>query len=394
MILTNKQEEGLRIAVERYKAREKYTCIAGYAGTGKSTLVKFIISALKIHPADVCYVAYTGKAATVLQQKGCPNAITAHKLLYYSEQLASGKFVHRPRKSLEQDYRVIVVDEVSMLPKPMWDLLLRFRPYVLALGDPAQLPPIDKDQNNGVLEHPHIFLDEVMRQAQDSEIIRLSMHVREGKSLSAFKCEEAQVKIFKPNELSTGMIEWADQVLCATNKKRNDINNLVRKMRGYGEEPVEGDKIISLTNHWEFFSNSGNYPLTNGQIGTLGYNYLETKYAPSFITNKPIVYLNAALEIDNDRFEMIPIDYNCLKTGEPTLTPKEMYQMRKSDSCMLDPPYDFAYAYAITVWKAQGSEWSKVLGFEEGHPFDKDEHQKYLYTLITRASERLVLITK
>ena len=83
MILTAKQEEGLRIAVERYKAHEPWTCIAGYAGTGKSTLIKFIIAALGVDPEkDVCYVAFTGKAATVLKQKGCTNAITAHKLLY------------------------------------------------------------------------------------------------------------------------------------------------------------------------------------------------------------------------------------------------------------------------------------------------------------------------
>ena len=53
MILTNKQEEGLKIAVARYKAHEPYTCIAGYAGTGKSTLIKFIISALNISEDNI-----------------------------------------------------------------------------------------------------------------------------------------------------------------------------------------------------------------------------------------------------------------------------------------------------------------------------------------------------
>ena len=61
MELTAKQEQGLKIAVERY------TVIAGYAGSGKSTLIKFIISALGVNPEEeVCYVAFTGKAATVL----------------------------------------------------------------------------------------------------------------------------------------------------------------------------------------------------------------------------------------------------------------------------------------------------------------------------------------
>ena len=101
MILTAKQEEGLKIAVARFKAHEPWTCISGYAGSGKSTLVKFIISALNIPEDEVCYVAYTGKAATVLQQKGCPNAMTAHKLLYWASPTPSGKFIFKPKTKKE-----------------------------------------------------------------------------------------------------------------------------------------------------------------------------------------------------------------------------------------------------------------------------------------------------
>ena len=124
MTLTAKQEEGLKIAVARYRAGEKYTCIAGYAwvGTGKSTLVKFIIAALNVAPEEVSYVAFTGKAATVLQQKGCPNAITAHKLLYHSRKSEEDPtvYIHEPKSKLDEPYRIIVVDEISMLPKDMW----------------------------------------------------------------------------------------------------------------------------------------------------------------------------------------------------------------------------------------------------------------------------------
>lgn len=136
MILTAKQQEGLRIVINRYKNREKYTVIAGYAGTGKSTLVRFIIQALDVDAEDVAYVAYTGKASEVLRKKGCPNATTAHKLLYYSKQKSDGKFSFYPRITLEHPYKVIVVDEISMLPASMWNLLLRHPVYVLALGDP------------------------------------------------------------------------------------------------------------------------------------------------------------------------------------------------------------------------------------------------------------------
>lgn len=137
MILTAKQEEGLKIAVERYRAREPYTIISGYAGSGKSTLIKFIISALNLPEERVAYVAYTGKAANVLKQKGCPNATTAHKLLYYANKTPNGGFVFRPKPTLEIPYKLIVVDEVSMLPRDMWNLLLSHHIYVLACGDPG-----------------------------------------------------------------------------------------------------------------------------------------------------------------------------------------------------------------------------------------------------------------
>ena len=69
------------------------------AGTGKSTLVKFIISALPniVPETDVKYVAYTGKAANVLKNKGCPGATTAHKLLYEARMMPNGKYQFFPR---------------------------------------------------------------------------------------------------------------------------------------------------------------------------------------------------------------------------------------------------------------------------------------------------------
>lgn len=395
MLLTRKQEEGLRVAVERYNSGEPYTVISGYAGAGKSTLIKFIISALDVNPIDeVCYVAFTGKAATVLQQKGCPNATTAHKLLYKAKPMPNGTYKFTAKDYLGE-YKVIVVDEVSMLPRPMWEQLLTHGIYVLACGDPGQLPPVDKDADNHVLDNPHVFLDEIMRQAQDSEIIRLSMWVREGKSLSTFPVKKEQVQIISPGELVSGMYDWADQVLCATNQKRNDINTCIRKQKGYGEEPCVGDKIISLRNHWDDVSALGTQALTNGCIGEIVEYHNSTIYVPYYISNDPIKYMHTTFTINDtdDMFKMMPIDYKALTTGTPALDGKQTYKLNRNKNYP-DAPYDFAYAYAITVWKAQGSEWDKILAFEEGHPFDKEEHQKYLYTAITRAKEKLVMVKR
>lgn len=82
------------------------------------------------------YVAYTGKAANVLKNKGCTNAITAHKLLYHARLMPNGKYKFTPRDVLEGPPLVVVVDEVSMLPKDLWNLLCSHKVYIIALGDP------------------------------------------------------------------------------------------------------------------------------------------------------------------------------------------------------------------------------------------------------------------
>lgn len=394
MVLTTKQEEGLRIAVARYKAHEAYTCISGYAGTGKSTLIKFIIAALGLEPEQVCYVAYTGKAAQVLKQKGCPNPFTAHKLLYKAKPMPNGTFKFEPKPALDEGLEVIIVDEVSMLPKEMWLRLLSHRIHVIACGDPFQLPPIDKDSDNHVLDNPHIFLDEIMRQAYDSEIIRFSMWIREGKPINEFPASGQQVMFVKPEEIVTGMYDWADQILCATNAKRNAINMNMRQIKGFGPEPAVGDKIISLRNQWEFFSNGvvDPAPLTNGTIGVIQRTDRYDMSLPFWISEKkiPILYTNM-IDENGDVFNYIPVDYTSLTTGEKFLTGKQEFQIRKNPNCP-DPPFEFAYAYGITVWKAQGSEWDKVLGYEEPFPYDRDTHQRCAYTLATRAREKLVYV--
>lgn len=107
------------------------------AGSGKSTLIKYIIAALEIPEENVVYACYTGKACQVLRRKGCKNAITMHRLLYKTVRQRDGTFKHFPRGELERDYKLICIDEVSMIPQAMWELLLSHRVYVIALGDPG-----------------------------------------------------------------------------------------------------------------------------------------------------------------------------------------------------------------------------------------------------------------
>ena len=392
MELTRKQEEGLRIAIDRYNHNEPYTVIAGYAGTGKSTLINFIIAALEVNPEDeVAYITFTGKASEVLREKGCPNAMTAHKLLYYSKQMPNGKFFYRPRPSLEKDYKVIVVDEVSMLPKDMWDLLLTHNIYVIACGDPFQIPPIDKNQDNGILNNPHIFLDEVMRQAKESDIICLSMDIREGKKINPFKGNDTQV--FNKKDLCDGMYFWADQILVSTNKSRHDINSYIRDDLGRGFEPEINDKVICSRNCWDTLSEKQCDPLINGSIGTISAMHMESidyiimgqkVTAPVLVTD---------LITSNDEYKNLHIDYTALTTGEKFFNPRQEYVIRKNKQNP-ELPIEFNFGYAITGHRAQGSQWNKVLVLEESFPFDKIEHARWLYTTVTRAAEKLTLILR
>lgn len=353
--------------------------------------MQFIIAALNLHPDEVAYIAYTGKASLVLQAKGCPNAQTAHRLLYQSYPRNDGTFYHKPRRPIPA-YKLIVVDEISMLPLEMWELLLSHNIHVIALGDPGQLPPIGTP--NGVLDNPHIFLDEIMRQAQESEIIRLTMDIREGKPLQLFKGKEVQ--IIQPKDLVTGMYTWADQVIVATNTTRRRINNNIRELLYDVKDtiPIAGDKVICLRNYWDTINESGDC-LVNGSIG----------YIDNIEFDKPNPWLNPPMTMnfisesytDYDievapydlYFRNIQADYKLFVEGEPTVN-KDNF--RKFPPVFR--PLEFDYGYAITCWKSQGSEYNKVLLFEEGFPFSREDHIKYLYTGATRAADKLVIVRK
>ena len=393
MVLTNKQEEGLKIAVARHRAHEKYTVIAGYAGTGKSTLVRFIIEALDVEPNKVCYATFTGKAAQVLAKKGNKNSMTLHRLLFDSIPKPGGGFTRIPKKVL--DYTVVVVDEVSMAPKSIMDRLFMHNAYVICLGDPFQLPPIDKDEDNHLLDHPHIFLDEIMRQATESGIIRLTMDIRDQKPIDYIKND--QVQVYPASALCDGMLGWADQVLTATNLTRHSMNDYMRTMKGFGPEPCEGDKIICLRNYWDLSNLSNGDPLVNGSIGTLHNPEKGIIRVPYYAYNPGIIHVLNGQFISElgENYGTLQMDPRIMQGGESELEWRDKYKLNKLKNRVGDViPKEFTYGYAITCHKAQGSEWDKVLVIEDKFPYDKVDHARWLYTAATRASEKLVLITK
>ena len=258
---------------------------------------------------------------------------------------------------------------------------MKHNTYVLALGDPFQLPPV-RAENNNILAKPHVFLDEIQRQAKDSEIIRLTMDIRDRKSLQLLNGD--QVKVLSKSDLIDGMFLWADQTIVGRNDTRKQYNQYLReKILGVEDTiPVEGDKIICLRNYWDIMSMSDE-PLVNGTIGTID----TIKYNMGNIFIDPIMTINFTADGlgGPSQFLQIKADYQFLTTGEPTITAQNFKEIPK-----LLQPCEFDYGYAITCHKAQGSEYSKVLVLDEHlHSID---HARWLYTAATRAKDKLVII--
>lgn len=359
-------------------------------GTGKSTLVRFIVQALGIPKSDICYATFTGKAAQVLLKKGNKNVSTLHKLLYKSIPKPEGGFIRIPVPDIP--YKIVIVDEVSMVPKTLMQLLFKYPVHIICLGDPFQLPTIDKDEDHGLLNKPHIFLDEIMRQAAESEIIRLTMAIRERRPLTDAVTENKEVLLFNKAELNTGMLKWADQILVGTNATRNSINNQIRMIMGRGNQPENGDKIICLRNYWETEADNLD-PLVNGTIGYLDNSFKSFVQIPKYLGGQQIDTTIGNFVADSGAtFKGLSMDTNMILTGEKCIDWKTAYKLNKNPKTQGLLPLEFAYGYAITCHKAQGSEWDKVLVLEEKFPFDKEEHARWLYTACTRASDRLVLV--
>ena len=392
MVLSDQQLTGLTIALQRYKAHEKYTVISGYAGSGKSTLVKFLVAALQIPEDEVVYACFTGKACNVLQQKGNKNVSTLHRLLYEHRPKSDGTFFRLSRPDIEP-YKLVIVDECSMVSKELIQQLLKHKAHVIFLGDPFQLPPINPEDDNHLLDKPHVFLNEIHRQAQESEIIRVSMDIRAGRPLELLDGKD--VKVVDKADLVDGMYTWADQILCAKNETRIAINSQMREMLGREGEPQEGDKIICLRNYWDVLDSDGN-PLINGTIGALQNNYSQRLSYPRFINGGgsfEVVHTDILTETGS-RFSDLMMDKKLILEGRKGLDQKTEWRLMKSQNLSWMVPKEFTYGYAITTHKAQGSQFNNVLVIEENFPFGKEEHARWLYTAVTRAIDKCVIVRK
>ena len=332
----------------------------GYAGTGKTTLAKHIAADFS---GDVVFGAFTGKAALVLKSKGCPDARTIHSMIYTARDTDTEEpnfVLNEEAAAAKAD--LIIIDECSMVDADLGRDLLSFGKPVLVLGDPAQLPPVTGGGFFTEAE-PDIMLTEVHRQAADNPIIRLSMQVREGETLDYGRYGETN--IIRRADINSDIVTKADQVLVGMNKTRRQYNRRLRELLGYGEPlPMVNDKLVCLRND----KKKG---LLNGGIWRVkaqkqAKSRLVTMRISPEDTDGKIVKVSCLPEFFEGGEEAIPF----IKRRD--------YQ-------------EFDYGYALTVHKAQGSQWDNLVLFDESFAF-REHKNRWLYTGITRAAETLTLV--
>ncbi|MEM5493938.1 ATP-dependent RecD-like DNA helicase [Hoeflea sp. AS16] len=374
MKFSPQQDEALK-AVSRWlkDGQTPIFRLFGYAGTGKTTLAKYFADNVD---GEVLFAAFTGKAAQVLRARGAKNARTIHSLIYRpkgEEEVSdeeTGKTTVSPmfainRQSPLAQAALIIIDECSMVDEALGKDLMSFGTPILVLGDPGQLPPISG--GGFFTEHePDILLTEIHRQARDNPIIDLAMQVREGREIMHGDYGAAQV--IGKNEVDRDMVLEADQVLVGINRTRRRYNQRLRELKGFDQNyPQAGDKLVCLRN-------DPAKGLLNGSLWQVMTSSKETV--------KPGI--NLLVRPEDDDMERGSAKIKLLKSAFDDPDLDVPWQTKKRYD-------DFDYGYALTVHKAQGSQWNSVVLFDESFAF-RDSRERWLYTAITRAAERLVIV--
>ena len=403
----------------------------GYAGTGKSTVLKFALEELGLEPhkgsrdggactPGVVTATFTGKDALVLRRKGTP-ARTIHSLIYSviaatdeeveeaakkvteAEQQALSltgfdrtaaeaaieamrqamSQMKKPRFALNPQSdaafaKLIVLDEVSMVGEDMARDLMSFGKPILVLGDPGQLPPI-KGEGAFTKDAADVMLTEIHRQAEESAIIRLATMARQGEPIG-FGQYDTFVWKMRKMDVTPEQCLRGGQVICGLNATRLQLNNAMRRAAGFADGwlptgPLE--KIICL-------KNQNDIGLINGMFLTL-----------EDIVDDGSLHFSASVRDE---------DGNQISRPDGSRERLRIYKGHFEDHIAFDRGRhdrdwktkrmltEATFGWAITGHKSQGSQWENVIVWDDGLGRNEADRRRWLYTVITRAERGLVIL--
>ena len=441
-LLFDKLEDFLRRRDERV-----VFILKGYAGTGKTSVLGAFVQTLVHFKVKTKLLAPTGRAAKVLSKSAKRDAYTIHKEIYRrkSKSDLSSPIGLRPNLSKNT---VFIVDESSMIGDFSMNndgsigsrnLLEDLVEYVfmapgcklILLGDEGQLPPVGSDYSPAMsLEYMQnhfssIFfetfkLSEVLRQANDSEVLRNATLLRNTKweSYPKFSIQKQSDLIrITGDELQDYLESSMNQfgvddtiVITRSNKRANAYNQQIRgRILWYEEELCAGDCLMVVKNnyYWQDDESKMGF-IANGELLRIKrilkteelYGFRFVRILGSFIDYEELGELELIIHTEallveapsmprariKELFFAVEQDYVHIKNK------KERYE------AILKDPYFNAlqvkYAYAVTCHKSQGGQWAHVY-IDQGFVNDDvlgEDYYRWLYTALTRATEKVYLV--
>lgn len=328
-------------------SKQSFT-LHGLAGSGKTTVLARV--AEQHQNAILCTL--TGKAASVLRDKTGLPACTIHSAFYKLKEILKDK---KGKRHMQWDDvygygelrgGVILMDECSMVNDGIAQDMLKTGAKIIACGDPGQLPPVTGKQ---FFDRPDCTLQEIHRQALESPIIRQAHAVRNGKPYAADGA-------FRVASVATDAdLLDADVILTWTHKTRKAANAEMRRLKGFWMPQVqEGEPVMCLRN-----------------VPTLGiYNGAVYPVTRKISEGDKTIYIEVdglEVPVPGATFEGLRLANNNTETAVP-----------------------FDFGYAMTVHKAQGSEWLKVILIDEYRR--PEDRARWLYTGITRAADTILVV--
>lgn len=418
--------------------------LRGYAGTGKTSLVGALVKSLADFQMKCVLLAPTGRAAKVLALHSNRDAMTIHKKIYFRDT-TGGENAYSMGKNLHKN-TIFIVDEASMIASgslttsfEQRDLLDDLMSYVyngynckiMFIGDTAQLPPVGSPYSPALekqfLESAYsipfgmIQLRNVVRQAEDSGILfnatQLRVNLLEedfNVKLSTNRTDAFWIDGYTlQDELETSISRYGIEnviVVCRSNKNSNLFNQQIRHRILYHEEEVStGDLMMVLKNNYHWISPTSKMAfIANGDtveimriirfeelygfhFADVSIRFVDAPDEPEFeckILLDAIMTNSASLpwEKQNELFQAIEMDFQHISSK------------KKRASLILKTPHYNAlqvkFAYSVTCHKAQGGQWPVVFidqGFLPPEGLNQ-EYMRWLYTAITRASEKLYFV--